>query len=192
VAITELAVKVNHTGDISKTTKALHAWLSKHTSHVQIYLQSPESLIKSMQASSATMTRLLGFIGAISLIVGGIGIMNMMLISVMERQKEIGLRMAVGATRRRIQCQFLVEACVLSLIGGGVGTLLGLLITEGVALYSHWTQTFFLFPPLLGLGMSLVMGIGFGWYPAWKAAQLDPIQTLRAVVVISTITYILG
>ncbi len=180
LAITNLAIRIRYAHQANQTLHALKIWLQAHTHQVQIYIQSPQSLIKSMQKSSQTMTLLLALVGSISLIVGGIGIMNIMLVSVTERQKEIGLRLAVGARTWDIQLQFLTEAVMLSLFGGVAGTLLGLGVTEGVVLYSHWTPHFFVLPPILGCLVSILMGIFFGFYPAYKASQLKPIDTLRA------------
>lgn len=141
---------------------------------------SMDSLIDSMNNMMNTMTYMLAGIASISLLVGGIGIMNMMLVSVTERTKEIGLRKAMGATPGRIQLQFLFEALVLSLLGGIIGVILGLLISLAAAILLN---TDFLFSPsavALGIGFSTSVGLIFGWMPAKKASQLSPIDALRS------------
>lgn len=141
---------------------------------------SMDSLIDSMNNMMNTMTCMLAGIASISLLVGGIGIMNMMLVSVTERTKEIGLRKAMGATPGRIQLQFLFEALVLSLLGGIIGVILGLLISLAAAILLN---TDFLFSPsavALGIGFSTSVGLIFGWMPAKKASQLSPIDALRS------------
>lgn len=126
----------------------------------------------------------LAAVAAISLLVGGIGIMNIMLASVTERTKEIGLRKALGATAAGVQNQFLIEALVITLVGGLVGILLGLIFSGLIALIAkylgyHWQFVITLTSILLGLGVSSLVGIVFGWYPARRAAKLEPVEALR-------------
>jgi putative ABC transport system permease protein len=138
--------------------------------------------VELMQAATATsriMSVLLGAIASVSLIVGGIGIMNIMLVSVTERTREIGIRMAVGARARDILVQFLIEAVTLSAVGGFIGIALGVIATQIVAHFTHWPTV----TPLVWVGAacisSAVIGIISGFYPAWKASRLDPIEALR-------------
>lgn len=179
-AINNLAVRITNTDLEEQSSKAIKAYVTKNTINQQVNVHSPQSLIASMQQSSDTMTLLLGLIGSISLIVGGIGVMNIMLVSVTERQREIGIRLAIGARQRDIQLQFLIEAVILSLFGGISGMLLGVIATYFVSLYSHWAFTIFILPPTIGCLVSVLIGIFFGFYPAYKASKLDPIQTLRS------------
>jgi putative ABC transport system permease protein len=126
-----------------------------------------------------TMTIFLASIAAISLVVGGIGIMNMMLTSVTERTKEIGLRKAIGAKKKEILMQFLIESVILTLIGGIFGIILGSLISIGVSKFANITSQVSLYSIFLSLTFSSLVGIIFGYWPAKKAAELDPIVALR-------------
>jgi len=106
--------------------------------------------------------------------------MNIMLVSVIERRREIGIRLAVGAKRFDIGALFLSEAIVLSFIGGTAGVILGIVIAYIIALLWHWTFTLFLFPPIVGFSVSVAVGIFFGFYPAYLASKLSPIDALRS------------
>jgi putative ABC transport system permease protein len=136
-------------------------------------------ILQAQEASSRVMTLLLAAVAGISLVIGGIGIMNIMLVSVTERTREIGLRMAVGARGRDILAQFLVEAVTLSLIGGALGVALGAGATWAMALFSGWQVSLSLSSVVLAVGFSAVVGVFFGFYPAHKASRLLPIQALR-------------
>ncbi|HTN44072.1 MAG TPA: ABC transporter permease [Nitrospiria bacterium] len=131
------------------------------------------------EASSQIMTLLLGSIASVSLIVGGIGIMNIMLVSVTERTREIGIRMAVGAKSRDILFQFLVEAVVLSLAGGVLGVILGVACSRVISAFVHWPTIISLSSIMLASAFSIAIGVFFGLYPARRAASLDPIEALR-------------
>jgi putative ABC transport system permease protein len=135
-------------------------------------------MMQMANSMSATMTALLGGIAGVSLLVGGIGIMNIMLVSVTERTREIGIRKALGARKRDIQAQFLVEALVLSLCGGILGIALGFALSS-VARLLQIEPVVTTDSVLLAFGFSAAVGIVFGFYPAQKAAQLDPIDALR-------------
>jgi ABC-type antimicrobial peptide transport system permease subunit len=129
--------------------------------------------------STALIGRLLMIVAMISLIVGGVGIMNIMLVSVTERTREIGLRMAVGARARDILYQFLVEAIVLCVLGGIIGIALGRGASLLVRQFMHWPTAISIAAILVSVLVSAVVGLGFGFYPAWKASRLDPIEALR-------------
>ena len=136
-------------------------------------------IAQAMEASTKTMTSLLAAIAAVSLLVGGIGIMNIMLVSVTERTREIGLRMAVGAKPVNILSQFLIEATTLSLLGGLLGVVLGVGLALWSASHFHWSAHLSMPVVLIAVGFSALVGIGFGLYPASKASRLDPIDALR-------------
>jgi putative ABC transport system permease protein len=142
-------------------------------------VRTQQEITEFATSTSRIMTGLLGAIAGVSLLVGGIGIMNIMLVSVTERTREIGIRLAVGARKRDIQRQFLLEAVLLSLVGGLVGIAAGLAASRAVAVQLHWPA---LTPVSAIVGaflFSAVIGVFFGYYPAKKAAQLDPIEALR-------------
>jgi ABC-type antimicrobial peptide transport system permease subunit len=137
------------------------------------------SATRAMAETARLMTGLLLFVALISLVVGGVGIMNIMLVSVTERTREIGLRMAVGARGRDILRQFLVEAVVLCMLGGAAGILLGRGGSYLVRKLLSWPTEPSLPAVLAAVGVSVAVGVIFGYYPAWKASRLDPIQALR-------------
>ncbi|WP_332739369.1 ABC transporter permease [Hydrogenophaga sp.] len=136
-------------------------------------------ILQAQEASSQIMTLLLSAVAGVSLIVGGIGIMNIMLVSVTERTREIGLRMAVGARGRDILTQFLIEAVTLSLIGGAIGVLLGAIATWAVGQFAGWQVSMTLDSIVLAAGFSALVGVFFGFYPAKRASELLPIEALR-------------
>ena len=136
-------------------------------------------ILQAQEASSRVMTMLLSAVAGISLVIGGIGIMNIMLVSVTERTREIGLRMAVGARSRDILMQFLIEAVTLSLIGGAIGVVLGAAATWAVGTFAGWQVTMTPASILLAAGFSGFVGVLFGFYPARRASRLLPIQALR-------------
>ncbi len=138
-----------------------------------------QEMSSTLSRAGSTMTALLGSIAAISLIVGGIGIMNIMLVSVTERTKEIGIRLAVGARRRDVLVQFLVEATVMSLIGGVIGVAIGLAAAEGLTAVLDWPTEVSLTTMASAFAIAALVGIVFGYYPARRASRLDPIDSLR-------------
>lgn len=144
-----------------------------------IEIRNMAEIQETLKSTTETMTMLLGFIAVISLIVGGIGIMNIMLVSVTERTKEIGLRKAIGARRRDIMSQFLIEAVVLTTSGGTIGILLGIAASWTLSNAAGWATEVSLFSVLLATVFSLAVGIFFGLVPARKAAGLNPIAALR-------------
>ena len=142
-------------------------------------IRSQEELSSMMNSTTNMLTILLGCVAGISLIVGGIGIMNIMYVSVTERTREIGLRMSVGARGIDILNQFLIEAILLSVTGGIIGVLLGVGASYAVKLLAHWPIYIQVWSIVMSFAVCTLTGIFFGWYPAKKAAQLDPIAAIR-------------
>lgn len=142
-------------------------------------IMSQQDIINTASAMTGTFTSLLSGIAAISLLVGGIGIMNIMLVSVTERTREIGLRIAIGARQQDIRNQFLVESVTLCLLGGVIGLLLGVLGSLGISLLGQWPIAIDLNIALIALGSSAFVGIFFGFFPAQRAARMNPIDALR-------------
>ena len=142
-------------------------------------IRSQEELASKMNSTTDMLTILLGCVAGISLIVGGIGIMNIMYVSVTERTREIGLRMSVGARGIDILNQFLIEAVLLSVTGGLIGVLLGVGASYAVNLIVHWPIYIQLWSIIMSFAVCTFTGVFFGWYPAKKAAQLDPIEAIR-------------
>lgn len=142
-------------------------------------IMNQADLLSTASSITSIFTILLGSVAGISLVVGGIGIMNMMLTSVRERTKEIGLRKAIGAQKKDIQKQFLTEAVVITVTGGIIGILLGYLVSFGITYSGLITTSVSAFSVFLSFGVSVFIGVVFGYYPAKKAAQLNPIDALR-------------
>ena len=142
-------------------------------------IRTQEELLNTMSSISELLTVLLAAIAAISLVVGGIGIMNIMYVTVTERTKEIGLRMSIGAQNRDILLQFLAESVILSLLGGIIGIILGLLFSYGGCKILRWPYVVSETAIIVSFLVCAATGIFFGWYPAKKAANLDPITALR-------------
>jgi putative ABC transport system permease protein len=138
-----------------------------------------EQLGKTLDRASATMTALLASIAAVSLIVGGIGIMNIMLLSVTERTREIGIRRSVGARAKDVLTQFLLESVALSVTGGLLGILIGYIAALAISSSIRWSTTISPLAVILSFGVSAAVGIFFGYYPARQASQVAPLTALR-------------
>jgi putative ABC transport system permease protein len=142
-------------------------------------MRSQEEIAATANETTKTLSVLLASIAVVSLVVGGIGIMNIMLVSVTERTREIGIRMAIGAKSRHVLAQFLLEAVTLSIVGGGIGVALGLGVSRLIAKFAGWPVAVDPKSIALAFGFSALIGIFFGFYPARKASALDPIEALR-------------
>lgn len=142
-------------------------------------VRTQEEMIEMITSTSDMLSIVLTAIAGISLLVGGIGIMNIMYVSVTERTREIGLRMAIGARSRDILLQFLFESVMISLLGGLIGIVLGICSSEGVRLFLNWPMNITLSSVIVSFGVCFMTGVFFGWYPARKASRLDPIEALR-------------
>ena len=166
--------------NIDDVVEQIKGIITKQAPKLSVFVRSAKQIIASMESQGRIFTLLLAVIGGISLLVGGIGIMNVMLVSVSERKKEIGIRKAVGAKNSEIQMLFLVESVMLSLLGGIFGVVIGLIFTRIVAYFSQWPFTLYFMPPMAGFAVSVFTGIFFGFYPARRAATLEPIVSLRS------------
>lgn len=165
---------------IDEVVADIRQMVSAQAPKLSIFPRSAKQIIASMESQGRIFTLLLAVIGGISLLVGGIGVMNVMLVSVSERKKEIGVRKAVGAKNSEIQALFLVESVMLSLLGGVLGVILGLLFTRIVAYFSNWNFYIYAMPPIAGFLVSAATGIFFGFYPAKRASKLEPVVSLRS------------
>lgn len=170
--------KVQDGFNATDVASSIKSYMSNVSSSSDYNVSSAQEFVDMTNSVMGYLTTFLSAIAAISLIVGGIGIMNIMLVTVVERTKEIGIRKALGATPKTIRHQFLVEALVLSFCGGVFGIIFGSLVSYVVAQAVSWSLHFSVLAVLLSLGFSSAVGIFFGWYPAAKAASLDPIQAL--------------
>ncbi len=179
VELHQLIVEVGSIDDVESVAKGIEAMLRRSHKKEDYRVSVPLALLRQAEATKRTFNIVLGSIAAISLLVGGIGILNIMLASVTERTREIGVRRAIGAKRRQIISQFLIETIVLSTVGGFIGI--------GVGMFIPWLITYFAGMPtivtvksiVLSVGISITIGIIFGLYPAVRAANVDPIVALR-------------
>jgi len=163
--------------DVTNLLLSLHGIADPTTADFSIISQ--EDMLESASSISNTMTVLLAAIAGISLVVGGIGIMNMMMTTVTERTREIGLRKAIGAKKNDITLQFLAESVILTFLGGIIGVIVGALLAFGISFFGDINTKISLFAVLLAFGVSAAIGIIFGYWPAQKAAKLNPIEALR-------------
>ncbi|MCH9769297.1 MAG: ABC transporter permease [Gammaproteobacteria bacterium] len=180
VQINNLLLRLQPDAIVSATQAKVKALMQGLVPGTRIDIHNPDQIINAISAQRKTFTWMLAAIGGISLLVGGIGVMNIMLVSVIERRREIGIRMAVGARPIDILRMFLTEGVMLTIFGGIIGVLLGVLVSFSIAELSKWQFTLYLLPPLLGFAVSVLVGLISGFYPAYRASRLDPIQTLQS------------
>ena len=167
----------NAVNQVKKILERTHNIAADQENNFNVFSQ--QELISTFSSTSEMLTVLLVAIASISLIVGGIGIMNIMYVSVKERTKEIGLRMAIGAKGKDILAQFLIESVLISITGGIVGVVLGLLATYVVKVFIGWPVSITFYSIVLSFLVCTITGVFFGWYPARKASDLEPITALR-------------
>lgn len=182
--LSDISVEADTSSDSQTVQDGITALLLKRhrisdSANADFNIQSQASLSSTLSSITTTLTYLLAAIASISLIVGGIGIMNMMLTTVTERTKEIGLRKAIGAKKRDISMQFLTEAVALTMTGGIIGVVIGYGVSYVVTLTGLLTATVSMYSVLLAVGVSMLIGIVFGYFPARRAAGLNPIDALR-------------
>ena len=183
-SVNAISIKVRDPGAMKETEEQVRALLRQRhrlrpNEPDDFWLRNLSEILQAQEESSRILTMFLAAIASVSLLVGGIGIMNIMLVSVTERTREIGLRMAVGARSRDVLSQFLVEAVSLSLIGGLIGIGLGLAGAYGISYFAEWNLLIQPEAILVAFGFAGAVGIFFGFYPARKASRLDPIEALR-------------
>lgn len=179
VELHQIIVQVESIDKVESTAAGIEAMLKRFHKKVDYKMSVPLALLRQAEATKRTFNIVLGSIAGISLLVGGIGIMNIMLASVTERTREIGIRRAIGARKKQIVVQFLIETIVLSTTGGLIGIGIGVLIPWLVTYFADMPTVVTIYSLTLSLGISMGVGILFGIYPAFRAANLDPIVALR-------------
>jgi putative ABC transport system permease protein len=181
--INNVIIELKRDADIENIKSAIREYIEVRTIDKQqekkIEFHSSKQITDSIRKQSKILSLFLGFIGSIAFMVGGIGIMNIMLVSAAERKREIGISLAIGARRGDIRKLFLIEATMLSLLGGVLGIIIGISISFIIAKGKGWEFCLFLMPLFLGFSFSVLVGIFFGFYPAHKASKLNPIDVLH-------------
>lgn len=180
ISVDQLTVKVKDSDQLTAAAELIKRILDRRHYGVADYeMILPEQLLAQKQKTQRIFNVVMGAIAGISLLVGGIGIMNIMLANILERTKEIGIRRAIGATRNDVLYQFLYEAILISITGGIVGIILGFILTSLISTYAEWKTVISVFSVITAFVVSAATGIIFGIYPAKKAADKDPIEALR-------------
>jgi putative ABC transport system permease protein len=179
-SIDQLTVKVSGDDKIIEVASIIKRILTRRHFNVNDYqIIIPEEIMAQKQKTQRIFNIVMGAIAGISLLVGGIGIMNIMLANIMERTREIGIRRAVGATRQDVLNQFIFEALTISFVGGVLGIITGYILTSLISSYADWRTIITPFSVILAFFVSILVGFIFGSYPAKKAAEKDPIESLR-------------
>ena len=178
--VQSMLVKFGHDVTWQTASNQVKGYLARTSRGLKVRVRSAEQLIEEQQAQMQLFTLLLGAIGSISLIVGGVGVMNVMLVSVTERRKEIGIRRALGALQKDIQQQFLTESLLLCIAGGFIGSIVGVGVAYILAAMNSWEFFISWDAVAIGVTVSCMVGIFFGYYPARQAARLSPIEALRS------------
>lgn len=178
--INSLLFRVKEGSNLEQVQHVIQQSIHQINNAYRLYFENPKQITDIISKQKKSFTRLLGFVGAISLLVGAIGVMNIMLISVIERRQEIGIRLAVGARQKDILYMFISESIVLTCLGGITGIILGLAITYFIGRISGWGYQFFATPVTLGFIVSVGSGLISGIYPAYRASRLNPVSTLHS------------
>lgn len=179
VELHQMIIQVKSSDEVERVAAGIEAMLKRFHKKADYKMSIPLALLREAEATKRRFNIVLGSIAGISLLVGGIGIMNIMLASVTERTREIGIRRAIGAKRKQIVMQFLIETVVLSTIGGMIGVGIGVIIPWLITYFAHMPTVVRMYSLVLSVGISMGVGIVFGLYPAIRAAALDPIVALR-------------
>lgn len=182
VSITQLntaMLRLQQSADIDTVKQLITNYFTKNIPGYRVDFQSGKEILNRMAKQQYIFSLLLGLIGGIALLVGGVGVMNIMLASVAERHAEIGLRIALGAGPRDVQLMFLMEAAALGILGGILGVILGIVATAVIAEFANWPFVVLVWPSVIGFGVSLLIILFFGFYPAYVASKLNPIEILR-------------
>ncbi|GLX81671.1 ABC transporter permease [Thalassotalea eurytherma] len=178
--LSQIKFKLNENVDAVQASEVISQLLTKRHNNIDDFtLTVPAQLLAQQKQTQRIFNIIMSCVAGISLLVGGIGIMNIMLATVLERTKEIGLLRAVGATQQNIQRQFIAESFTISILGGIIGVVFGIALSELIALYSNWAVTWSLGAIVLSFSICAVVGLVFGVYPAIKASKLDPITALQ-------------
>jgi putative ABC transport system permease protein len=178
-AIDEIVLRVEAGEHVDAAAQVTRAALQRTAKGVDLELLVPREILRQRQRTQRIFDVVTGAVAVIGLFAGGIGIMNIMLASVAERTEEIGVRRAVGATKPDVAAQFLVESSLLTVAGGALGALLGILGAVFIQSWAGWPTALSPAMLLVALLMAAAVGVGFGFYPAWRAAQLEPMEALR-------------
>lgn len=177
--VDEIWLQLDDTEQVEALAQVLDHTLTTASTHPQYEIVVPRELLAQRYRTQRTFSVVVGSVAALALLIGGIGIMNIMLTSVVERTREIGIRRTAGATRRDVTLQFLVEALLMTIGGGMVGMVLGAATSWAIAAYADWSTHVSMAAVALGFVVSLAVGLAFGLYPAMKAAALEPIDAMR-------------
>jgi putative ABC transport system permease protein len=177
--VDEVWLKVGEAARADELGRLLQHALERSHKTAEFSVVVPRELLAQRYRTQRTFSVVVGSVAALALIVGGIGIMNIMLTSVLERTREIGVRRTVGATRRDVTIQFLIEALMMTIGGGALGIVVGVGVSFGITAFAGWSTRVSPFAVVLGFAVSFVVGLVFGLYPAMKAAALEPVDAMR-------------
>jgi putative ABC transport system permease protein len=177
--VDEIVLRVADAGDVARAAEVAQRAVERSSGGAAFDVIVPREILRQKERTQRIFNVVTGAVAAIGLLVGGIGIMNIMLASVAERTREVGIRRALGATRTDVAAQFLSESSLLTTVGGVAGALLGVVGSGLIQRWAGWPTALSPLMLLIALSMALVIGIGFGLYPAWRAAHLEPMEALR-------------
>lgn len=180
--VNSVLITIKGIQNLDALQKMIHQYLVENFASMNIQFHDPRELLHHIKEQQRTLMKLLGLIGSISLFVGGIGIMNVMLVSIIQRKREIGLRKALGARSIDIRRLFLVEAVLIAFLGGVMGIMVGLFITKIISVSMGWVYKIYCVPISYGFTVSVLTGIFFGWYPAQQAAKSKPVKSLNSLM----------